>query len=174
VQQVQQLQYRNTPSFSPDTPSTGSGSSTSYGNQSKAGNVVSALAQFALASQRAQGARTEAQYQEMAARSEYTSAQEKANAIDAQFADIAGAQTVATAAAGLDVSSPSLAAWRAASRANADAEIRGARETAIMNASLRRAQAKALKASAGGGMLASGLAIAGDLMSAFNPAAGAG
>ncbi|MFN4288906.1 MAG: hypothetical protein ACK4E3_10480 [Brevundimonas sp.] len=117
---------------------TSSFSGKTLGGMSRGVDALSSIAEFAAGQQRAASLRQEARDERLAGRLEYTRADEAINAIDARYNAMVGAQLAATGEMGIDPSSGSVVAARNALRDEADRERRTLRNSADMNASLRR------------------------------------
>lgn len=112
------------------------------------GNVIGSLSQFAMNSMNQQATQANAFDEKMAARQEYIAAADKANEINRAFIDTMGNLTSDAAAGGIDVASGSVQSARRQAEKDADQALTINRNSADMNASLRRARASMLDQSA--------------------------
>lgn len=111
-------------------------------------SVVGNLMEFASNMQRAGATAQEAREAGMASRQEYITAQQKTNALDAEYNRLVAEQMSAASAMGIDVASGSVTEARNRARDDAAREKRLLRNEAEMNASLRRLQQIRLQNSA--------------------------
>ena len=146
---------------------TAGASSGVYSALGKTGSALSALSTFALGQQKALESKNAAFEASLAERDEFINAQDKANAINDKYGDIAGAQLAAAGANGVDLQSGGLTAARAQARQNADNDLNSAWGQAQTRGYLYRAKALALKASAGAASTTGILAAASQLATSF-------
>lgn len=125
--------------------------------------AVSALSGFSMARAQAEAQRTEAFGQDMQARQEFTQAQEKSTAIQRAFNETAENQLAIASASGISLTSGSVIAARNQARDVADRQVSTARDSATVNAMIRRANAAALRASASTTATGGLLSAAGDV-----------
>ncbi len=120
-------------------------------------SVVSGISTFARASAEARALEQNAKDAGLEATQEFVQAQQRNNAIQAQYNATVGDQMAYASAAGIDLSSGSVVEARRAAQFDAQREIDITRQGAEMNAALRRGRAASLRAQAsltktGGGM----------------------
>lgn len=118
------------------------------GGMGRGMSILASIMEFAGGLQKAKAMKQEAWGEELAGRQEFIVANERVNAIDAEFNRLAGDQLAAASAMGIDVGSGSVVAARDAARDDADRERRIIRNSAEANAAQRRLRAVNLKNSA--------------------------
>jgi len=120
----------------------------SMGGMSRGVSILSSIFEFAGARQKASAIDQEARDEAMAGRQEYITANERVNAIDADYNRLVGDQLAAASAMGIDVGSGSVVAARDVARDEADRERRIIRNSADTNARLRKIRSLNLRAAA--------------------------
>lgn len=152
--------------------SAGGPSGSQLGSMGRGMTVLSSIMEFAGSMQKAKATKQEAWGEQLAGRQEFIVANERVNAIDAEYNRLVGDQLAAASAMGIDVGSGSVVAVREAARDDADRERRIIRNSAEANAAQRRLRALNLKNAARNQKIAATVKLGVDVASAFVPAGG--
>lgn len=147
----------------------GAPSGRQLGGLSRGVSLLSSITEFAEGRQRASALDQEARNEMLQSRQEYVVAEERVNAIDADFARLVGEQMAVSGAYGIDVASGSVVAAREAARDEADGERRRLRQGADTNAKLRRSRSILLRGQAKTARVQGALKLGLDVASAFMP-----
>jgi len=150
----------------------GGPSGAELGGMGRGMSVLGSLMEFAGGLQKAKAIKQEAWGERLASRQEYVVANERVNAIDAEFNRLAGDQLAAASAMGIDVGSGSVVAAREAARDEADRERRIIRNSAEANAAQRRLRAVSLKNAARNQKIGSWVSLGLDVAGTFAKAGG--
>lgn len=149
-------------------PTPGGGiSGKTLGGMSRGISILGSLSEYAGARQQAAGLDAQARDEAMAGRQEYVQAAQRVNAIDAAYNELVGDQLAAASVMGIDLSSGSVVAARAAAGADADRERRLIRNNADTQAALRRVRELAFRQGAKNQRFGSTLKLGLDVASAF-------
>jgi|GEM_PF-4828641 len=130
-----------------------SGTTSALSKLSTGMSVVASLSQFAQTMQASRGLSDGARAEEFAANTDFIQAQEKATAINSQFALVQDDMLAAASANGIDLTSGSLTEARSVARQTADREVRTVRNNAETSMAVRRARAVAMREQAKAGRL---------------------
>lgn len=137
------------------------------GGASRGLSILGSISEWAGARQKAAAMDQEARDERMAGRQDFIQAEQRVNAIDAEFNDLVGEQLAAASGMGIDVGSGSVVAARNRARDDADRERRIIRSSADLSAAMRRLRAANLNASAKAGRFGATLKLGLDVASVF-------
>lgn len=151
----------------PAGKASGGASGRMLGGMSRGVSALSSIFEYAGGMQRASAIDQEARDEAMDGRQEYIVANEKVNAIDADYNRLVGEQLAAASAMGIDVGSGSVVAARDAARDDADRERRIIRNSADANARLRKVRALNLRGAAKNARLGAALTLGVDIAGVF-------
>lgn len=142
----------------------GNGLSSSTLSDFRAGtSAISAMSSYAMSQSQAQAMNMEATDEDLAARGEYVTAQQKSNEINRQFNRVRGAQLADASAMGVDIGSGSVIEAGRQAQQSADRQTLAVQTTAQINAQQRLSRAAMLRQSASQTSAAGGLTAVADI-----------